>query len=77
MILVVKSVGKVSSGRLRKDVNDNCSGVGRGWAIQCNARMSGLKSCLVVDVSINGIVHCGYTVTELVTQLMATPVILK
>jgi len=40
MILVVKSVGKAPSGRLRKDVNDNCSGVGRGGIIQCNARMS-------------------------------------
>jgi len=40
MILVVKSVGKAPSGRLRKDVNYNCSGVGRGGIIQCNARIS-------------------------------------
>jgi hypothetical protein len=40
MILVVKSIGKVPSGRLRKDVNDSCSEVGREGIIQCNARMS-------------------------------------
>jgi hypothetical protein len=53
-----------------------------GWGViqykdVCKPKKSGLKACLVVDISISGIVLYGYTVTDLVTQLMASPVSLK